>query len=121
MLSRGPALPKGKSPDQYGAKVIDVGVGGAGDHLIPQRLEQAVGIIVFKEGHGVEAQLAGAVQAVGTDHRTRNLLHAVNPVRIGCKGSDAGRTAQRHCKRQQKFHIAAAAALTTHGNTGFAA
>ena len=110
-----------RSLDENGAKIVDVGVGRTGDHLVAQLFEQTMGIVVLEHRHRIKPKTAGPRQAGWIDHSAGNLLHAVNAIGIGSDGVHAAVTAQGDSKRQQELDIAAAAALAAHGDAGFTA
>src|SRR5271166_3899789 len=107
--------------DQDRPKIVDVGQRRPGHHLIAERLEKAVPVVVGKTLLCIDPERLGALQRVWRNDRASDLLGAVDAVGVAGDGPDALKTIEMHRERQEEFDVAAAAPLPSHGDRCFAA
>ena len=68
--------------DENGAKVVDVGQRGSGDHRVSERLEESMRIIVRKHVLGSQSQRTGACQRVGAHIGPGDFLLPIDAVGV---------------------------------------
>jgi hypothetical protein len=107
--------------NQNRAEIVDIGQRRTGDDLVTQSLEEAVTVIVGQALLRIDPHSRRTRDRVWCNDCTRDLLCAIDSVRIGSQREDARLFVQIDRKRQQELDVATAPAVAAHCNGGFAA
>ena len=117
LVSRVPSI-----SDEYRPEIVHIGESRTTDHLIVERLEEAVGVVFFQSGARRQAESCGALASVSGPIIAPATSSAPSTPSVSADSAcTSGMSVQRQRKGEEKLDIAAAASLTTKRNGRFAA
>src|SRR5450631_3720951 len=87
----------GSSVNQDGAKIVDVGVRRPRDEGVTERAEKTMTVIVRERLGRTQSLRPGALERIGRDRCTGDLLEAIDPIGVSRERMNARLPVERDC------------------------